>query len=459
MEESTKLSALQKAYAEIIMNISKETAYRVMASEKKRLQIQKELSAVKDEGLRLLMRLKQMLDVKTTEAEMTATSRRKKIEELEAQLNEAEDIVEELRGELRDAQTELAKLATNRSRSLNRNSFDPGPASTERIEGNPHESYCQSDYIYAYNPDFSARMMKERETELGRCSFTQKIHAFGGNIFGQLSLPGKEEHLQNKVHKGGKNDPLCTTPNLSPDQPFGMEEDPNELEVMETNGNHLQIEVPRSFQRKRKRTTRYLRCRAPVPQEKLQASSICFSKSTPNSHDDHWLSLDADQIGVQSKHPFVDNHVEPIKPCSFLDKKGKNKLILEESVMSHGKGWEKSLMFSAAMPDTGRINLSSQIEASNLADPGSEDKYNGKFLKYTFQRRRKKGKVNLSDGNSTADHNTRKMELYEHDICQETSMIDQNSESSGHSQLMEAAEQLINLSEDMMSRAAKPSES
>ncbi|KAK4766642.1 hypothetical protein SAY87_008284 [Trapa incisa] len=239
-----------------------------------------------------------------------------------------------------------------------------------------------------------------------------------------------------------------------------MEEDPNELEVTETYGNHLQIEVPKSFQRKRKRTTRYLRCRAPVPIEKLQASSICFSKSIPKSHDENSLSLDTDQIGVQSKHPFVDNHVEPTKPCRFLDRRGKDKLILEESVMRHGKEWEKSLIFSSAMSDTGRISCtSSQIVASNLADPGSEDRYNGKFLKYTFQRRRKKGKLNLSDGISTADHDAPKMETYKHNICQDTSMIDQNSESSGHSLLMEVAEQLINLSEDMMSCAAKSSES
>lgn len=46
------------------MNVSKEAAYRVMASEEKRLRLQQELSDVKDEGLHLLMRLKQMLDVK-----------------------------------------------------------------------------------------------------------------------------------------------------------------------------------------------------------------------------------------------------------------------------------------------------------------------------------------------------------------------------------------------------------
>ncbi|KAK4766643.1 hypothetical protein SAY87_008285 [Trapa incisa] len=172
------------------MHISKETAYRVITSEKKRLRIQKELSAVKDEGLRLLVRLKQMLDVTTTEAEMTAIGQRKKIEELEAQLNEAGDIVEDLRGELREAQTELAKVATNRSKSLNRNSSDPGAASAERTEGYLHGNYRQSAYIYAYNSDFLARMMKERErlTLVGVHSLRKLMHLKGTFLGSCLSL-------------------------------------------------------------------------------------------------------------------------------------------------------------------------------------------------------------------------------------------------------------------------------
>lgn len=381
--------------------------------------------------------------MQTNEAEATAISQRKRIDELEAQLNEAEDIVEEVRGELTEARAELAKLATNRLSSLNRTSSGPGAASTEMIEGDTHTSYRQSAYIYAYNPDFSARMMEETETGLGQSSFTQRIHAFEGNLFGQLSLPGKEEHFRNRVHKGAKNDASCTTPNLSPDQPFGIEEDPDELEVTETNGNNLYIEIPKSFQSKRKRTTRYLRGRAPVRVEKQQASNMCFSKSTQESHWVHRLSLDAERIGVKSKHPFIDHHVEPSKPCSFLDRRDKNKLMIEEPVTRQGKGQEEALMFSSAVSDTGRINyLSSQIEAFNLADPDSEDRYNSKFLKYTFQRRRKKGKLNFSDGNSTADHNTPKMEIYKCNCSQETSMFDRISESSGHTQLMEVAEQV-----------------
>lgn len=54
--------ALQKAYADIILNTVKEAAARVMVSERKALRFQQELCSVKDEALRMLLRLKKMID-------------------------------------------------------------------------------------------------------------------------------------------------------------------------------------------------------------------------------------------------------------------------------------------------------------------------------------------------------------------------------------------------------------
>lgn len=56
--------ALKKAYAEIILNTAKEAAARVMASEHKALRFQHDLRSTKDESLRVLLRLKQMIDSK-----------------------------------------------------------------------------------------------------------------------------------------------------------------------------------------------------------------------------------------------------------------------------------------------------------------------------------------------------------------------------------------------------------
>lgn len=58
------MEALKKAYADIILNTSKEAAARVMASERKALRFHHDLRNTKDEALRMLLRFKQMIDVK-----------------------------------------------------------------------------------------------------------------------------------------------------------------------------------------------------------------------------------------------------------------------------------------------------------------------------------------------------------------------------------------------------------
>ncbi|XP_030530868.1 uncharacterized protein LOC115741224 isoform X3 [Rhodamnia argentea] len=113
MDESESMVALKKAYAEIILNTAKEAAARVMASERKALRVQHDLKATKEEGLRMLLRLKQMMDAKIAEAEIMSVSQRGRIQELEAQLQEAEDKILDLRVELRSVQDELEKAKKN----------------------------------------------------------------------------------------------------------------------------------------------------------------------------------------------------------------------------------------------------------------------------------------------------------------------------------------------------------
>lgn len=61
-----KVEALKKAYADVILNTAKEAAARVMASERRALRFQHELESTKDEAIRMLLRLKQMLDAKVS---------------------------------------------------------------------------------------------------------------------------------------------------------------------------------------------------------------------------------------------------------------------------------------------------------------------------------------------------------------------------------------------------------
>ncbi|CAA7051978.1 unnamed protein product [Microthlaspi erraticum] len=109
MEESDKTTALKKAYAEIILNTAKESAARVMVSDRKSARFHHDLSGTKEEALRLLVRLKEMIDAKTVEAEIESSNQQQQIDVLEAQLQEAEEIITDLRSELRWVRDKLEK--------------------------------------------------------------------------------------------------------------------------------------------------------------------------------------------------------------------------------------------------------------------------------------------------------------------------------------------------------------
>ncbi|EPS69567.1 hypothetical protein M569_05201, partial [Genlisea aurea] len=98
---------LKKAYTDVIVGISEDAAARVMVFERISLHYQHELNSVKAEGLRMLLRLKHMMDSQIMESEAAFSSERDKIEELEAQLEEAEEIVRDLREELKEVHNQL----------------------------------------------------------------------------------------------------------------------------------------------------------------------------------------------------------------------------------------------------------------------------------------------------------------------------------------------------------------
>lgn len=56
--------ALKKAYAEMILNTAKEAAARVMEAERRASRFQRDLCVTKEEAVRMLVKLKQMLDAK-----------------------------------------------------------------------------------------------------------------------------------------------------------------------------------------------------------------------------------------------------------------------------------------------------------------------------------------------------------------------------------------------------------
>ncbi|KAL7115161.1 hypothetical protein ACP275_04G167600 [Erythranthe tilingii] len=131
MDADEKLTALKKAYADVILSTSKEAAARVLSSERKSARWQHELAAAKEDGVRMLMRLKKMMDSQMSEAEAASLAKQKKIEELEAQLEEAEDIVSDLRQELGQAHAELDRVKNENLRRANERIFHPPNGSSD----------------------------------------------------------------------------------------------------------------------------------------------------------------------------------------------------------------------------------------------------------------------------------------------------------------------------------------
>ncbi|KAJ7970923.1 Myosin-2 heavy chain like [Quillaja saponaria] len=253
-EESQKLVALKKAYADMILNTAKEAAARIMASERKALCFQHDLSSTKEEALRMLDRLKKMIDSKTTEAEMTSLSQQRNLQQLEAQLHEAEDVVIDLRMELKQVWHKLEMVKNSqvqpfKGQTAMRVASSQKDAILEPIISSPHlylESLANSDVknaalnkrssdstccnatkqneqssvsrlenYYAHDPDFASILMRRKEPELCRNGCTQRTLAFERDLLeGKLpTVNADDQHVALKneliVKASDKEDEKC----------------------------------------------------------------------------------------------------------------------------------------------------------------------------------------------------------------------------------------------------------
>ncbi|KAK9119564.1 hypothetical protein Scep_017657 [Stephania cephalantha] len=288
MEEAEKMAALKKAYADIILNTAKEAAARIMVSERRAARCEQEKAAAKAEALNMLMRMKHMMDCKIVEMEGASLGQRRKIEELEAQLHEAEDMVTDLREQLRGLQDELEKVRSDVGQSPGEHVIKEGADfcadASEDTKLNPSEfisfsfrgsehqilstsemkdsplpeenidvTRCSTlgsvvaedepmgesppDKICAGNSDIDSLIMRSKETELYRNGCTQRIRAFESNLL-NAKLPILEEangqHVKMKnestIREDGTAEPVYVE--ASPIENNGSEDQANGLELL-----------------------------------------------------------------------------------------------------------------------------------------------------------------------------------------------------------------------------------
>ncbi|KAL8247131.1 hypothetical protein R6Q59_008347 [Mikania micrantha] len=185
------MEVLKKVYADIILNTAKEAAAQALESERKVLRQVVSITIfvnTKGEAIRMLLRFKQMIDVKTTEAETTSLSQQKRIKELDAQLNEIGVIVD-LRAKIRNTYGRLEEM--NNSHKLlsnvpseNKHTHQENTEVTEhfRCSSQCGKSCNSSKEIITSGPNLTSMIIGNKDHELYRNGYAHRIRAIERNL-------------------------------------------------------------------------------------------------------------------------------------------------------------------------------------------------------------------------------------------------------------------------------------
>ncbi|KAM3381000.1 hypothetical protein P3S68_006573 [Capsicum galapagoense] len=340
MDSDERMTALKRAYADIILNTAKEAAERIMSSEKKAIRYKHELKVAKEEAVGMLLRLKQMMDSKIREAELTSLSQQRKIDELEAQLQEAEDIVSDLRIELSDVQDELERVTSCKENGVQNleevNTAPPGEPHEENIVVLPLASQEESvtisnteimnmkqktqGYQSCSNmvqigkpniagPDLPSIILRNKVPELYRNGCTQRIRACEGNLLdGDLSVSKGVEKIRNENGDGfDEGEGIDLAPINKVDNVVNSQENIQPADDLLSNWHLL-----KSVLRKRRRAMRNRKADYP----------------SPGSSPDHFLNIDK-----TSNTGSLTAHSSPASDCGPGE---------DPSHMGHGLSIEKA---------------------------------------------------------------------------------------------------------------------
>ncbi|VFQ76524.1 unnamed protein product [Cuscuta campestris] len=498
--EDERLTALKKAYADIILNTSKEAAARIMASEQKALRLQHELQVVKEDALRTMLRIKQIMDSKISEAETTRLSQQRKIDELEAQLHEAEDIVSDLRGELREAHDALERVKINKEsresafcasdlhdvhvevsdiRIMNPSARSEGLKSCSRALHHTGSSYLS-------HPDLlPSIILRSKEPELYRNGCTQRIRACEGNMLGKKQSISQRKSEEVKPESDGRNASNdCKEVSAVPDAA--------DKKVAIEAGSFV---FSGSFQRKKRRAKRCAKSRVslggihpPAPLFPMKTDEGQINNNSSSSFDDDGDGKKEEKLaaflkssshrkrkieGRQRKHraPLEGNLPVPgkdsseVTPISSPDRDGSQREChgVEKAVSEHEGLVEANVL--AAVLETGSTGSSgitvhnksdvedavvALLQSSKVCEVAAPKEENRTF-KYTFQRKRKRGENAAAAAADSVHKNcieVMKNEEENQSVVSKDQQPKWPAESSRDSRRMaQVARQLISLSE------------
>ncbi|KAI5329910.1 hypothetical protein L3X38_029307 [Prunus dulcis] len=287
---------------------------------------------------------------------MMSLSQQKKIDELESQLQEAEDIVKDLREELSEAQTQLEKATKNQPQPLAGESLDSETAA----------------------PGLMISQLSSQIDAVATCEMNS---------------------ISNGTYEGNR----CYSTN----------------DALKLDGSHIQAPAFKSFQNKRKRAARYRRSKAPscryLPHQfkemhqdlSCTITSALLQSITRNLKSEDEIrkvtesvltpKLLSDTTEMSTRSGFsnvTDNDAGFVRPCSVQKAMDNDKMIIEESELTRqGSLSAEKLEILACKTDVEKDNRplnKSDMRASDLDGGTASQPADSKFLKYTFCRNRKK---------------------------------------------------------------------
>lgn len=363
-----------------------------------------------------------MPPLQITEAELASLNQQRKIEELDAQLQEAEDIVKDLREELREVQSELDWVRNNKEQHLAEGndvrqeeiSEENRHHSSESIVCHPPEkefeyvaaadmrnpnymqrNECHKFYTtmpsignsYTGCPDLPSIILRSKEPELYRNGCTQRIRALEGSLLDkEPSISGKINEMNNEIptkeNEGAEEIYHAPTCEIENQRNF-------KKKVQGADDRLYNWQPIQSFSVKRKRDKRYRsRFNSPrnVPDLILksdQAPEIsCMETRSPQF---------AQRIGSGQ----VVSELGPPTICAIISE-NEAKAEMVESHEDRNPGNDK--MVAEKLVDARQLN---DVACGFLTQPISE-----RIIKYTFHRKRKKEFVNQSNENTSLELKT-----------------------------------------------------
>ncbi|XP_047944069.1 uncharacterized protein LOC125190734 isoform X1 [Salvia hispanica] len=503
MDADEKLTALKKAYADIILGISKEAAARVMASEKKSVRYQHELKATKEEGVRMLMRLKHMMDAKgrvvenisahsryismlaqNSEAEAAGVHQQNKIEELEAQLQEAEDIVRDLRDELSEVQAELERMKNRSSHHI----VKPKNTCLVEIPVEDKISSCQSyEYLPPNKSSVALGVTVPHSLQRNECQKCyNKIACICGAYIRDRDLPsiilrGKDPGL----YRNGCTQRIraCERNHSDRDLSLSVETDKatdekNVTEQME--GRHtsetpasggkiltdlekkllaeINLGTFQSFPQKRRRAVRRRKMIKPLAGKE---HSLLQKPDQLPAHSPTKDGIPADVSAenpseIGPRFPRDEAELQTQQECTKATEDNSKIVEICNSSVPMGGGVNKEVMpldliagCLESLPTDSEMDVASHsLNSFDITESLSRRPSRERVFKYTFQRKRKREALVVAEVNGTCETEKKIRDEQNGNVKQEQSKFSLSKESSRECRrLTQVARQLISLSD------------